>query len=120
MTKYKLNEWVTRPFSRHWTNIVGGNFADPQLASEGANDLLCYDRNAGSGAIFATVKSGYLDDGAPVGNGPVQVGGALTSTSGGTRSLPDLSGKAVLKFCSMMRPLGSESFSAWTGPAICD
>lgn len=78
MTKYKLNEWVTRPFSRHWTNIVGGNFADPQLASEGANDLLCYDRDAGSGAIFATVKSGYLDDGAPVGNGPVQVGGALT------------------------------------------
>ncbi|MGH9581965.1 MAG: hypothetical protein ACRD4O_03390 [Bryobacteraceae bacterium] len=78
MITYTLTEWATRPFSRTWTNIVDGDFADPQLASQGAYDLLCYDRNAGSGAIFATVSNGNLNNGAPVQNGPVQVGGALT------------------------------------------
>lgn len=78
MVTYTLTEWASRPFSRIWTNVVGGNFADPQLASRGATDLLAYDRNAGSGAIFATVKTGQLDNGTPVQNGPVQVGGALS------------------------------------------
>jgi hypothetical protein len=78
MITYTLTDWVTRPFSRTWTNIVDGDFANPQLASEAAYDLLCYDRNAGTGAIFATVKAGTLDNGTPVQNGPVQVGGALT------------------------------------------
>jgi len=45
---------------------------------QGANDLLCYDRNAGLGAIYATVKSGRLDDRTPVENGPARVGGNLT------------------------------------------
>ena len=65
-------------FPGTWTNVIGGNFADPQVAMQGANDLLCYDRNAGLGAIYATVKSGRLDDRTPVENGPARVGGNLT------------------------------------------
>jgi hypothetical protein len=39
--------------------------------------MLCYNRNAAAGAIFASVKNGTLDNRTPVVNGPVQFGGSL-------------------------------------------
>src|SRR5689334_305819 len=74
MPKFDLNVWVTRSFPTTWTHIVKGSFADPQAATQGATDLFCYDRNAGIGAFFATVRSGRLDDGTIVPDGPRQVG----------------------------------------------
>ena len=61
----------------HLFNLVAGNFADPQQASQGATDLLCFDTNTNAGAIFATVREGKLDDGTVVQNGPRQVGGTI-------------------------------------------
>jgi hypothetical protein len=40
----------------------------------GATDLFCYNRNSGIGAFFATVRSGHLNDGTVVSDGPRQVG----------------------------------------------
>jgi hypothetical protein len=75
---YALTEWVTRPFSKALTNVVRGNFADPQFSTRGADDLLCYDRQAGVAEIFATVQHGALDNGKPVSDGPVLAGGPKT------------------------------------------
>jgi hypothetical protein len=75
MPKFELDVWVTRAFPKTWSHIVKGSFADPQAATQGATDLFCYDRNAGIGAFFATVRSGQLDDGTLVQDGPRQVGG---------------------------------------------
>lgn len=74
MSKFELDVWVTRPFLKTWTHVINGAFADPQFATQGATDLFCYDRNAGIGAFFATVKNGRLDDGTLVQDGPRQVG----------------------------------------------
>jgi len=78
MSTLELDVWVTRQFPTTWTHIVKGSFADPQLATQGATDLFCYDRNAGIGAFFATVRNGQLDNGTPVQDGPLQVGGNHT------------------------------------------
>jgi hypothetical protein len=78
MSKFELDVWVTRQFPKTWTHVVKGSFADPQFDTRGATDLFCYDRNAGIGAFFATVKNGHLDDGTLVQDGPRQVGGNHT------------------------------------------
>jgi hypothetical protein len=74
MARFEIDAWVTRPFPKTWTHVIKGSFADPQLDTRGATDLFCYDRNAGIGAFFATVRNGRLDDGTPVQDGPRQVG----------------------------------------------
>jgi len=81
MPRFNLGVWVTRPFPRTWTHVVKGSFADPQQATQGATDLFCYDANAGIAAFFATVRSGHLDDGTVVQDGPCQVGPNHTSFS---------------------------------------
>ncbi len=63
MSKFELDVWVTQQFPTTWTHVISGSFADPQFDTRGATDLLCYDRNSGIGAFFATVKNGRLDDG---------------------------------------------------------
>lgn len=78
MSKFELTEWVTQQFPKTWTHVIKGSFADPQSGTQGATDLFCYDRNAGIGAFFATVKNGRLDDGTLVPDGPHQVGGNHT------------------------------------------
>lgn len=74
MAKFQLNVWVSRQFPETWTHVIKGSFVDPQLATRGATDLFCYDRNAGIGAFFATVQNGRLDDGTLVVDGPRQIG----------------------------------------------
>ena len=61
MSKFELAVWTTQQFPKSWTHIIKGSFADPQSSTQGATDLFCYDRNAGIGAFFATVKNGRLD-----------------------------------------------------------
>ena len=78
MSKLELQVWVSRTFPKSWTHVIAGSFADPQRESQGATDLFCYDRNAGIGAFFATVKNGRLTDGTLVQDGPYQVGGNHT------------------------------------------
>ncbi len=78
MPTISLYHWVTRGFPRTWTHMLKGGFADPQTASQNATDLFCYDRNAGIGKFFATVKNGRLDNGVLVQDGPYEVGGAHT------------------------------------------
>lgn len=73
MAKFDLGVWVTRPFPA-WTHVIKGSFADPQSATQGATDLFCYDQNTRVGAFFATVRSGRLNDGTIVQDGPRQVG----------------------------------------------
>lgn len=41
--------------------------------------MLCFDTNTNTGAIFATVHAGKLDDGTVVQDGPRQVGGIITA-----------------------------------------
>ncbi len=74
MSQFELDVWVTREFPRTFTHVIKGSFADPQLDTHAATDLFCYDRNAGIGAFFATVKNGRLDDGTLVVDGPQKVG----------------------------------------------
>ncbi|MGB9180125.1 MAG: hypothetical protein WCB68_12835 [Pyrinomonadaceae bacterium] len=74
MSKFELGVWVSRQFPKTWTHVIKGSFADPQFDTRAATDLFCYDRNAGIGAFFATVKNGKLDDGTLVQDGPHQVG----------------------------------------------
>ena len=74
MSKFKLNVWVSREFPRTWTHVVKGSLVDPQQSTQGATDLFCYDRDAGIGAFFATVKNGRLDNGTLVVDGPRQIG----------------------------------------------
>ncbi len=75
MVTYTLHEWVTRPFPKTWTHIVAGHFADPQLATQAATDLFCFDADARVGGVFANVREGHLDDGTVVPRGPRRVGG---------------------------------------------
>lgn len=75
MPGISLHQWVTREFPRTWTHIVHGSFTDPQLESQNSSDLFCYDRAAGVGKFFATVKQGRLDNGIPVQDGPHEIGG---------------------------------------------
>jgi len=77
-TPVALTIAVTQSFPQTYTHIVKGNFADPQLASQGATDLFCYDRNANIGSFYATVQEGLLDDGTPVTSGLVKIGGDHT------------------------------------------
>src|SRR5215216_1546820 len=74
MSKFELDVWVTRQFPKTWTHVIKGSFADPQLDTQGATDLFCYDQTLRIGAFFATVRNGRLDDGTPVQDGPRQVG----------------------------------------------
>lgn len=74
MSKFQLNVWVTREFSKDFTHVIKGGFVDPQSATRGMYDLFCYDRNTGVGAFFATVRAGKLDDGTVVTDGPKQIG----------------------------------------------
>lgn len=77
-TTLDLRIWVTQTFPQTYTHIIPGGFTDPQRASQNAFDLFCYDRNASVGAFYATVVDGTLDDGTPVTNGLVKVGGDHT------------------------------------------
>lgn len=74
MSNLKLDVWVARDFPRTWSHVVKGSFADPQRATQGATDLFCYDKDAGLGAFFATVRNGRLDNGSLAVDGPRQVG----------------------------------------------
>jgi hypothetical protein len=78
MSRFKIGVWVTREFPKGFTNIIKGDFVNPQSATQGATDLFCYDRNTGVGSFFATVRNGRLDDGTPVPDGPRKVGGNHT------------------------------------------
>lgn len=81
MANYNVVDWATAPFSSTWTSIARGNYADPQRASQGADDLFCYDQRAALGGIFATVKQGVLDNGTQSHNGPLQIGSIRTFAS---------------------------------------
>ena len=74
MPSVGLYEWVTRPFPQTFTHIVAGDFVNPQFTSQGAWDLFCYDRAAGIGRFYATVKNGKLDNGVNVIDGPLEFG----------------------------------------------
>jgi hypothetical protein len=78
MSKFELDVWVSQEFPKGWTHVIKGSFADPQLATQAAADVFCYDQNTGIGAFFATVKNGILDDGTPVPDGLRKVGGNHT------------------------------------------
>lgn len=79
MATYELCEWVTRPFSRDYSIIVAGDFSNLQPISHDTKDLLCFDANANTVVIFATVRDGALNDGTIVQNGPWRVSSKIIS-----------------------------------------
>jgi len=75
MLKIELGVCVTQECPTVWTHVIKGPFADPQLDTQAATDLFCYDQNTTTGAFFAAVKNSQSDDWAPLPDEPRQVGG---------------------------------------------
>lgn len=110
MTAYQLQEWATRPFPRTYSKMVGANLVDPQQASQGATDLLCFDTDANQGRIYASVHDGHLDDGTVVQGGPHPMGGGpIIGDSDWTHIVagPLGKGKAKLLFYSASEGVGA-------------
>ena len=98
MSTLELTVWVTQQFPPTWTHIIGGDFVNPQVATENAADLFCYDQNAGIGSFFATVKNGRLDDGTLVVDGAHQIGPNHTFSNRWTHVISGPSPAARLLF----------------------
>ena len=75
MLKIELGACVTQECPTGWTSAIKGSPADPQLDTQAATDLFCYDQNTETGAFFATVKNGQLAEWTPVSDKPHNVGG---------------------------------------------
>src|ERR1700744_825621 len=88
MTTYQVNTWATNPFPETFSILVPGNFVDPQRDSKGATDLLGFDTGTNTGAIFASVHAGQLDDGTPVTNGAYRVGDPIIANHQWTHIIP--------------------------------
>src|SRR5262245_13937064 len=63
MLKSELGICVTQGLPSGWTDIMNGSFADPQFNPQAATNLFCYNQNTGTGAFYAPIKNGQLDDG---------------------------------------------------------